>query len=111
MNGRILVAIVVGVAIVAAIAWQRLYSQEARIERAYHACMARFGANRDVAGGAGSSAAASQAPDVNGLDKAMQDLVHGVTAGMSKAVCGAVRDACRADFDGIVCRNAIAGFR
>jgi hypothetical protein len=30
---------------------------------------------------------------------------------MSEAVCGALRDACRADFDGVVCRNAIAGFR
>ena len=41
----------------------------------------------------------------------MTDLVRGVTSGMSGAVCGALRDACRADFDGVVCRNAIAGFR
>jgi hypothetical protein len=45
------------------------------------------------------------------MSRTMQDLVKGVTAGMTGAVCGAVRDACNADFDGAVCQNALAGFK
>lgn len=108
---RILLAVVVGAAIVAALAWQHYHSKEARIERAYDACMAQFGgstaARPSDAGAAGPTTPPTAA---DALGKAMQDLVRGVTSGMSGAVCGAVRDACRADFDGVVCRNAIAGF-
>ncbi|MCC6379556.1 MAG: hypothetical protein IT519_12150 [Burkholderiales bacterium] len=111
MGVRVVVAVLVGAAIVAAIAWQRLYSQEAQIERAYEACMTRFGGGKEGAKAATPPESGSQASGADALGKAMQDLVRGVTAGMSEAVCGALRDACRADFDGVVCRNAIAGFR
>jgi hypothetical protein len=112
---RVVVVVAAAIAIAAAIGWQREYSREARIERAYASCMRQFG------GAAPSRAAPARpvgspganAPDprfADSLDQAMQDLVKGVTAGMSGAVCGAVRDACQADFDGAVCRNALAGF-
>ena len=95
------------VAVVAGIVWQRGYSQEARIAHAYDACIKRFGGK--------ASAPAAPAPVdptlADALGKAMQDLVRGVTAGISDAVCGQVRDACRADFDGAVCQNALAGFK
>ena len=98
------------VAIVAGIFWQREYSQEARIEHAYDACMKRFGGKADAP--ASTSSPAPLDPTLaDALGKAMQDLVRGVTAGMSGAVCGAVRDACRADFEGAVCQNALAGFK
>lgn len=100
------------VAIVAAIAWGRYTSREAKIERAYEACMAQLGASTSApAAATPPSAAAPSTSAADALGKAMGDLVRGVTAGMSGAVCGAVRDACHADFDGVVCRNAIAGFR
>ena len=104
----IFVAVVV--AVVAGIVWQREYSQEALIERAYASCMKQFS-------GAADKPPPTPSPTpvdptlAESLGKTMQDLVRGVTAGMSGAVCGAVRDACRADFDGAVCQNAIAGFK
>jgi hypothetical protein len=107
-----IVVLVVVVAIVAAILWQREYSREARIEHAYASCMKQFGGTV-----APATATAPKAPDTpdptlaESMSRTMQDLVKGVTAGMTGAVCGAVRDACNADFDGVVCQNALAGFK
>jgi hypothetical protein len=104
------IAVAVVVAVVAGIVWQREYSQEARIARAYDSCMKQFG-------GAADKPPPTPSPTpvdptlAESLGKTMQDLVRGVTAGMSGAVCGAVRDACRSDFEGAVCQNAIAGFK
>lgn len=109
---RIAIAVVIGAAIAAAIVWHRYYSQEAEIQRAYEACMAQFGGAKETPKGSAATTKPGEPPTAaDALGKAMQDLVRGVTAGMSGAVCGAVRDACHADFDGVVCRNAIAGFR
>jgi hypothetical protein len=110
---RIAIAVVVVIAIVAAIAWQQLYSREARIERAHASCLHQFGGAPETAKAPAPPAAPGNAPLAlaDSLGKAMQDLVKGVTAGMSGAVCGALRDACRSDFDGAVCQNALAGFR
>ncbi|MEO8485340.1 MAG: hypothetical protein ABI585_03290 [Betaproteobacteria bacterium] len=100
------------VAIVAAVVWQRQASREARIERAYASCMLQFGGTADPrsANPAAAQDAGSNPTLADSLGKAMQDLVKGVTAGMSGAVCGAVRDACNADFESAVCQNALAGF-
>ena len=104
----VFVAIVV--AVVAGIVWQREYSQDARIAHAYDACMKQFGGTADKQPPA--AAPAKVDPTLaDSLGKAMQDLVRGVTAGMSVSVCGTVRDACHADFDGAVCQNALAGFK
>jgi hypothetical protein len=103
------IAAAIVVAILVAIVWQREFSPEARIGRAYDACMKRFGGKADAPPQAVAPAPVDPVL-ADSLGKAMQDLVRGVTAGMSGAVCGAVRDACRADFDGAVCRNALAGF-
>ena len=103
------VAVAIVVAVVAGIVWQREYSQDARIARAYDACMKQFGGAVDKSPPAAPAAVDPTLADSVG--KAMQDLVRGVTAGMTGAVCGGVRDACRADFDGAVCRNALAGFK
>ena len=104
----VFVAIVV--AVVAGIVWQREYSQEARIAHAYDSCMKQFGGTADKQPPAAAPAAVDPTL-ADSLGKAMQDLVRGVTAGMSVSVCGTVRDACHADFDGAVCQNAIAGFK
>jgi hypothetical protein len=102
------IAVAAVVAIVGFLVWQREFSREARIERAYAACMKQFGGTPEA------KAPPSVPPDATfaeSLGKAMQDLVKGVTSGMSAAVCGGLRDACRADFDGAVCQNALAGFK
>ncbi len=113
-TGLLLVVVVVAAAAIAgAIVWQTRYSREAQIERAYEACIRQFGGpapRQASAGTANASATGDGAPLGESIGKAMEDLVRGVTAGMSGAVCGAVREACRADFDGAVCRNARAGF-
>ena len=109
-----IVVLVVVLAIIAAVFWQRGYSREARVERAYASCMKQFGGaapERPPSSAPGPPAASAPAPaPADPLGQAMRDLVKGVTAGMSGAVCGAVRDACQADFDGAVCQNALAGF-
>ena len=77
------VAVALVVAIVGWLVWQREFSREARIERAYAACMKQFG------GAPEAKAPATVPPDATlaeSLGKAMQDLVKGVTAGMSGAV-------------------------
>ena len=100
------------VAIVAAIVWQTTYSREARIEAAYESCIRQFGGKPEGPKGSAGSAPNDRAAGMaESLGKAMQDLVKGVTAGMSSAVCGAVREACRSDFEGAVCQNALAGFQ
>lgn len=105
------VVVVAVIAIAAALAWQRAYSHEARIERAYASCMKQFGGAAPERGAPASPPAAQDPALADSLGRAMQDLVKGVTAGMSGAVCGAVRDACHADFEGAVCQNALAGFK
>ena len=102
-------AVAAVVAIVAWLVWDREFSREARIERAYASCMKQFGGTPEANAPAGAPAPPTTLAD--SLGKAMQDLVKGVTAGMSAAVCGGVRDACRTDFEGAVCQNALAGFR
>jgi hypothetical protein len=97
------------IAVVAWFVWDREFSREARIERAYASCMKQFGGAGDAKSAAPAKAADATLADT--LGKAMQDLVKGVTSSMSSAVCGGVRDACRADFDGAVCQNALAGFK
>ena len=104
------VAVAAVVAVIAWIVWQHEYSREARIERAYASCMKQFGGAPDPKA-AKAPPPPADATLAESLGKAMQDLVKGVTAGMSGAVCGAVRDACRADFDGAVCQNGLAGFK
>ena len=101
-------------AAVAAIVWQANYSREARIERAYESCIRQFGGAPPASKAGAAPATSPNDPGAGlaeSLGKARQDLVKGVTAGMSGAVCGAVREACRSDFDGAVCQNALAGFR
>jgi hypothetical protein len=104
---RWIVAAIV-VAIAAGLGWRHAHSEEARIARAYDACMKRFGGQSATPP---ASPAPADATAAESIGKAMQDLVRGVTANMSGAVCGGVRDACRADFDGAVCQNALAGFK
>jgi hypothetical protein len=73
--------------------------------------MKQFGGAADKTPPAAGPATLVDPTLADSLGKAMQDLVRGVTAGMSGSVCGAVRDACRSDFDGAVCQNALAGFK
>ena len=114
MSSRVALRIalaVVAAAIVAAIVWQTNYSRDARIERAYESCIRQFGGSAPAQRpGVAPSRGGSDPTLGESIGNAMQDLVKGVTAGMSGAVCGAVREACRADFDGAVCQNALAGF-
>ena len=111
---RMLVLAVVAAGVAGAFVWQTQFSREAQIERAYESCLRQFGGNavRQATPGRTETVAAGSGPTLtDSLGKAMEDLVRGVTAGMSGAVCGAVREACKTDFEGAVCRNALAGFR
>lgn len=102
---------VFGAAFVAVVLYRQFVSRDARIERAYEACMKSFAATPP----APSAAAPAPASDPLGalaqsLGQTMTELVAGVTAGMSGAICGALRDRCKADFDGAICRAGLERF-
>jgi hypothetical protein len=85
--------------------WQQMSSRDARIDSLHRACMAEFAevAARMKAGvqpGDGTSGI------VKGLSESLGKVLEGMSGDVSDAVCAAVRDACRDDFDGRICTAA-----
>lgn len=102
---------VVGVALVAVVLWRQFMSRDARIERAYEACMASFASAAPATASPQLPPSDATAAFAQSLGKAMTELVAGMTAGVSGTLCGALRDQCRANFDGAVCRAGLERFR
>jgi len=104
------VLIVLIVAVVGWLVWERHFSRDARIESAHRACMSAFGGNADAGDGA-------KAPPAKGNDAAaaiaqgVADALTSMRQGVGGAMCGAVRDACTRDFDGSICQAALARYR
>jgi hypothetical protein len=95
--------------------WQRFFSHAARVDAVHAACVAEFAA------GQATVRSQLQAPSprpgdpvgaaVNDLSQGLGRLVDQVAGGLSDAACGALREACRLDFEGEACRRARAHFR
>lgn len=110
---RSVVAVVVVLAIagVAYWAWERFFSHQAQIEAVHRACLDEFASGRDKLKSGLPQERAAARGDPGGdfardVAKGLRDLIDGVAGSVSEAACGAIRDACRLDFDGDVCSAA-----
>ena len=92
--------------------WERFFSHGAQVDAMYTACIARFQAGKDrVKSGIDKGAAALPrddplAPAAKDLSAGLGKLIDEFAGNVGEATCGTLRDACRLDFDGRVCRNA-----
>lgn len=86
--------------------WQEMLSRDAQIDTLHRACVAEFAdfAARMKPGTSGSGM-------LKGLSESFGRMVDGVSGSMSDAVCAAVRDACREDFNGRICTAARERYR
>jgi hypothetical protein len=104
------ILIVIVVAVVGWLVWERHFSRDARIDTAYRTCMKSFGGEADANGSAKAPPAKGDDPAA-AIAKGMSDAMTSVLQGVGGAMCGAVRDACRRDFDGSICQAALARYR
>jgi hypothetical protein len=109
--------IVIALLVAGLLVWNRLYSRSARIEAAYKACMKQIGAADEQTKAAIDKEAATRksggpaAAMVDGLAKGVGQAMSSMVQGVGSAICGAMRDTCRQDFDGRLCRAALAQYR
>jgi hypothetical protein len=91
-------------------AWQRFLSRDAQIAAMHEACLSEFAdaAARAKAGLAPGTDASSIARSLGG---GLARLIEGASGNVGGAVCDAARDACRADFEGVICTAARDRFR
>ena len=82
--------------------WQKFYSHKAQVEALHVACLAEF-AESAAKMKAGTDPGAASSGVVKGLSESLGKALEGVSGGMGDAVCGALRDACRDDFEGRIC--------
>jgi hypothetical protein len=90
--------------------WQQAFSRDAQIDALHRACVAEFA---EVAAKmkAGVQPGETSSGIVKGLSESLGKLFEGMSGGMSDAVCAAVRDACRDDFEGRICTAARDRYR
>jgi hypothetical protein len=92
--------------------WTRFFSHGAQIDAMHRACLAEFGAGKDrVRAGLDKGAAAVAKDDpvgpiVRDLSAGLGKLIDEFAGNVGEATCGTLREACRMDFDGQVCRKA-----
>jgi hypothetical protein len=104
------ILVVIVVAVVGWLVWERHFSRDARIDAAYRNCMKAFGGEAGTSGGVTAPPAKGDDPAA-AIAKGMSDAMTSVLQGVGGAMCGAVRDACRRDFDGSICQAALARYR
>jgi len=71
------------------------------VEVAYRACLARVSAELDKSLTASSD---------NAMEKAVSDAAKQMGTAMGNAGCEAMREACKRDVDGVLCKAAMAQF-
>jgi len=104
------VLIVVIMAVLGYLVWERHFSRGARIESAFNACLKELGASveksRDTSAPTqkGSDPAAS-------IAKGVGDALTSMLQGMGDAMCGALKQTCTKDFDGQICQSALARYQ
>ena len=106
------VALGVVVAVALFAIWNARFSPEAEIERIHRACLAEIEAGKARMKSGLERGAGEGRPDdparsiVKGLSESLGRMLDDVAGSMGDTVCGAVRDACREDFDGRICTAA-----
>lgn len=91
--------------------WWFVTANERRVDAAYASCMKDIGSQADKA--AADFAARQPAADPKAVAEAkgIGDAVTSMMQGIGGAICGAVRDTCRRDFDGSACQAALSRFK
>jgi len=108
----LLVVLVLAVAGAGYWIWERFFSHGAQIEAMHRACLAGFAAGRDrvkseIDKGAEAVPRADPAAGVaKELAVGLGKVIDKVAGGVGEATCDALREACRLDFDGALCRKA-----
>ncbi len=100
---------VVAVLVVAGLGYairERFFSRAAQLAAIHEACLA------DIASGQAKAKAALPGPDtpLREWSGALGRLIDEVAGGMSSAACRALRESCRLDWDGELCRRARARY-
>ena len=89
------VLVVVIVAVLGYLIWERHFSRDARIESAFNACMKELGANPEKA-----------KPDTSAPTPLAMDV-----AGSLPFCAGALKETCTKDFDGQICQAALKRYQ
>ena len=105
------VLIVVIVAVLGYLVWERHFSRDARIESAFNACMKELGASTENAKPESSAPAQKSGDPATSIAKGAGDALTSMLQGMGGAMCGALKDTCTKDFDGQVCQSALKRYQ
>jgi hypothetical protein len=106
------VIIVIAIVAVGYFAWNRYFSQDAKIERAYQACVNKINAGMEKAKADMAAQSSSGNNPRDALAKGMADaMVTALQQGMTGPMCGMIKGACKEDFNGPVCQSALNSSR
>jgi hypothetical protein len=106
--------VIVAIAIVAVgyLVWSRYFSQDAKIERAYQACVNKINAGMDKAKADMAAQNSSSNNPGDALAKGMAEaMVTAMQQGMTGPMCGMIKGACKEDFNGPFCQAALNSSR
>ena len=102
--------IVVIVAVLGYLVWERHFSRSARIESAFNACMKELGASPDKPKDTGTTTQKGGDP-AGSIGKGVGDALTSMLQGMGGAMCGALKETCTKDFDGQICQAALKRYQ
>lgn len=105
------VLIVVIVAVLGYLVWERHFSRGARIESAFNACMKELGASTENPKPDNSAPTQKDSDPAASIAKGVGDALTSMLQGMGGAMCGALKDTCTRDFDGQVCQSALKRYQ
>ena len=103
------VLLVVAVLLVAGIAygiWERFFSHGAQIDAIHAKCVTAFDAGKATMKAELPRPGDKASPGARDMAAGLGKLIDEVAGGVSVAACGVIRESCRLDFDGEVCRRA-----
>ena len=87
--------------------WQQYLSRDAQIVALHRACLDDFAAGRTkMKSGLAKDSSDDPGTLFRNLSEGLGKILDNVSGGVGEAVCDAVRDACRLDFDGRICTTA-----
>lgn len=104
------VLIVVIVAVLGYLVWERHFSRSARIASAFNACMKELGASADEPKDTGTPTQKSGDPATS-IAKGVGEALTSMLQGMGGAMCGALKQTCTKDFDGQICQTALKRYQ
>jgi hypothetical protein len=105
------VLIVVIVAVLGYLVWERHFSHSARIESAFNACMKELGASTEKARPDPGTPTQKGSDPGTSISKGVGDALTSMLQGMGGAMCGALKDTCTKDFEGQICQTALKRYQ